>query len=323
MSGNTAASGAGMYMSANATLCNATIVNNTASGAGGGVRVLAALALSNAILWNNNDAGGSTQASQVSLSGGTVALNYCDIKGLTGSLGGVGNLGVDPKLVDPLGADGLAGTADDDTRLCAFSPCVDAGSNALVTTDAADLDADLDAAEKSPVDPAQQPRFYNDPLVADSGSGSAPIVDIGADEYHDDDPLPFGTGTFGCLGMQTMGTYGLPTINNSGFYLTCDRAPQFSFGLGLVTDSPDVPGTDLFGIGAIFHTDVFFATELLTFDFVSDGTGFGYAPAPIPNSPPLVGKIFYADTLWVWSTCSLVPPFNPSTSRGLKIKILP
>ncbi|MFN0205503.1 MAG: immunoglobulin domain-containing protein [Planctomycetota bacterium] len=323
LSGNTAANGAGMHISANATVSNATMANNTASASGGGIRAAAAVTLSNSILWNNNDVAGQTQASQIVIAGGSAAMNYCIVQGLTGSLGGSGNLSIDPKLVSARGADLIAGTADDDLRLTAFSPCVDAGNNSLVTADLADLDNDLNIIESTPLDPAQQPRFFNDTLVADTGLGTAPLVDIGADEYNDDDPLPFGTGTFGCNGMQTMGTSGPPKLNNPGFYLTCDLAPQFSFGLGIVTDSPDLPGTDIFGIGVILHTDLIFATELLSFDFVSDGLGNGFAPAPIPNIPELVGKYFYADALWVWSTCTLAPPYNASTSRGLKIKILP
>ena len=61
------------------------------------------------------------------------------------------------------------GTDDDDLRPIAGSVVIDAGNNALVP---GDLAADADG----------QPRFTDDPATADSGLGSAPIVDLGGYE---------------------------------------------------------------------------------------------------------------------------------------------
>jgi uncharacterized repeat protein (TIGR01451 family) len=81
---------------------------------------------------------------------------------------GMGNINGDPLFVDPDGTDGTVGTEDDDLRLGAMSPAADAGNNAGIDL----CDLDLDGA----------PRFLDDPDVTDTGSGSAPIVDMGAYE---------------------------------------------------------------------------------------------------------------------------------------------
>lgn len=132
--------------------------------------------------------------------------------------------------------------------------------------------------------------------------------------------LPYGTGTPGCSGTQTIGANTCPNVNTPGFTLTCDKAPATSLGLGLVTNAADFAGSDPFGIGAILHTDLFLATEILNLDFTSDASGFGIAPAPIPATPALVGKTYFAIAVWAWSSCSL-PPFGLSSSRGLAITI--
>ena len=105
---------------------------------------------------------------------------------LTDPTGTNGNISADPLFasVSP-GPDGIWGTPDDtfgDLRLLTFSPCIDAGSNADVPTDAADLDGDGNVAEPLPVDLAGGARFLDDPQVADTGAGTAPIVDMGAYE---------------------------------------------------------------------------------------------------------------------------------------------
>ena len=88
------------------------------------------------------------------------------------------------------GLDGVWGTADDtyaDLHLLPGSACIDAGSNADVPADTADLDGDGNTAEPLPFDLAGAGRFADDPYTADTGAGVAPIVDIGAYEYHSGD----------------------------------------------------------------------------------------------------------------------------------------
>jgi predicted outer membrane repeat protein len=86
-----------------------------------------------------------------------VSVSYCDVQG--GGFGpGPGNLDANPLFENAAGGD---------YRLGSGSPAIDAGSNSLqpFTTDLAGL-----------------PRFFDDPLVADTGAGTAPIVDMGAYE---------------------------------------------------------------------------------------------------------------------------------------------
>jgi predicted outer membrane repeat protein len=75
----------------------------------------------------------------------------------------------DPRFVDADGPDNILGTADDNLRLSLASPYIDAGNNSFIpagfTTDA-----------------AGSPRFVDIPTVTDTGSGTPPIIDVGAYE---------------------------------------------------------------------------------------------------------------------------------------------
>ena len=61
---------------------------------------------------------------------------------------------------------------DDDLRLSAGSPCIDAANNGTVPVD---ITIDLDG----------NPRFVDDPIMDDTGLGDCLIVDMGAYEYQD------------------------------------------------------------------------------------------------------------------------------------------
>ena len=144
MSGNQAGVGGGgtggaVYSNAggSSTLINSTLANNTADDNGGGVYGDASLV--NSVLWGNRDRAGTGLTSQVT--GGEATMAYSCVQGWTEAVGGVGNTGDDPVFVDPLGADGAAGTTDDDLHLSAGSPGVDVGDNDAVTV-ATDLDGD-------------------------------------------------------------------------------------------------------------------------------------------------------------------------------------
>ncbi len=90
----------------------------------------------------------------------TLEINYSCVQGLTGQLGGIGNIDADPLFVDPINGD---------YRLSAGSPCIDAGDNAAVPED---ITTDLDG----------NPRFVDDPTTADTGNGVC-HVDMGAYEF--------------------------------------------------------------------------------------------------------------------------------------------
>lgn len=153
------------------------------------------------------------------------------------------------------------------------------------------------------------------------GSGASYIFDI------DNNPgmLVYGTGTPGCAGVHTPGMTHAPMIGTPSFAITCSNAPPFSLGLGLVTDSQDLPGSDQLGVGILIHSDLAFATEVMTFDFFSDGTGYSETVGTgIPNDTNLIGKSYYACAIWGWTSCTLpgFNPFNLSSSKGLAITIL-
>ncbi|MBN1317438.1 MAG: hypothetical protein JXA42_18295, partial [Anaerolineales bacterium] len=155
-SGNTADGGGGMSNSySDIILVNGTFCNNHATGAGGGIlNADSTYTMTNVIVWGNS-APGSTD--DVYSSRSSITFNNSIISS------------PDPHFVDANGPDDTAGTLDDDLRLLPDSPAIDAGDNSVVpvtvTTDFEGL-----------------PRLIDIPFVADTGAGSAPIVDIGAHE---------------------------------------------------------------------------------------------------------------------------------------------
>ncbi len=119
----------------------------------------------NSILWNDT---ASLCGPEICKDAGTINITYSDVK--MGYIG-TGNIDADPKFVDPNGEDGTPGTADDNLRLSPWSPCIDAGDNSCYTDSQVDLDGN--------------PRFVDDYSTADKGSGTAPIIDMGAYEFQD------------------------------------------------------------------------------------------------------------------------------------------
>jgi hypothetical protein len=62
------------------------------------------------------------------------------------------------------------------------SAAIDAGDNNTVPADVYDLDGDVNTSEKLPIDLDGRARFMDIPSVVDSGSGTPPVVDMGAYE---------------------------------------------------------------------------------------------------------------------------------------------
>jgi autotransporter-associated beta strand protein len=152
------------------TLINCAFAANSAKNSGGGMynESSSSPTLTNCILWANT----ASSASQVFTTGsGAPVVTYCDLQG---GYSGAGNIDLDPQFVrNPSpGPDGKWRTADDDygdVRLRQNSPCIDGGDNAAVPTG-------------TTTDLAGNPRFVDVPGVADTGSGTPPIVDMGAYE---------------------------------------------------------------------------------------------------------------------------------------------
>ena len=115
----------------------------------------------------------------VDLNQSTITLvYYSDVQG--GWLGGgSNNIDADPLFVDPDGPDNDPNTFDDnDYRLAAGSPCIDAADNTAVPKG---IDTDLDG----------NPCFIDDPCTDDTGNGDPPIVDMGAYEFQVTCPWDF------------------------------------------------------------------------------------------------------------------------------------
>ena len=173
-SGNTAgADGGGMYSTISSpALINVTFSKNDAGQDGGALHTsYNDASLENAILWGNTAV---SEGSQIYNLNSSIVISYSLVQG--GDSGsnsgtafstGTGNINSDPLFVDADGADDTVGTLDDDLRLSAYSPAIDAGNNDAIS-ESYDLDGNT--------------RFYDDTAVTDTGSGTAPIVDMGAYE---------------------------------------------------------------------------------------------------------------------------------------------
>ncbi|MCG8405064.1 MAG: hypothetical protein MI923_07705 [Phycisphaerales bacterium] len=192
--GNTAKRGGGLATGDSSTggnrlplLVNCSFTQNLGTGfqstaRGGAIRNFSSHEVSvlNCILWNNQDAFGQGEKSQLS---GPFTIKHSCIQGWTGDLGGIGNVGDDPLFVDADGMDDLLGTEDDDLRLSSGSPCIDAGDSGALLADAPDLDNDGDTTESTPFDLSELRRTVDDPETNDTGGGDCPIVDMGAHEF--------------------------------------------------------------------------------------------------------------------------------------------
>jgi hypothetical protein len=151
--------------------------------------------------------------------------------------------------------------------------------------------------------------------------------DFGGDQYLiiELPPLvPYGSGTAGCRGSLTLAASPAPNVNTPSFSMTTKNAPASSLGICVVSDVADEAGSDAFFLGIQLHVGILSANELIALDGTTDPSGLGTAAAPIPNSPALAGKTFYAQSIWAWPlTACTLPSSNLSTSNGLAITILP
>lgn len=156
---------------ANPKISNCNFIGNFARVDGGGVcsDPLSEPSLTNCILWHNKDGGGLDESAQIW--GEHAIVNYSYVEGLTGDLGGTGNIALDPLFVKPGHWDpnGTEGPNDDfwvegDWHLLQNSPCIDAGDPKY-------------KADPNAVD------FDGDKRCLDGNNDGQAVVDIGIDEF--------------------------------------------------------------------------------------------------------------------------------------------
>jgi PKD repeat protein len=182
--------GGALILTGPSTLINNTVTNNRATEGTGGVIASVAegesVQITNTILWGNTVSKHipveedplPVSRNQLARSG-DVSMSYGILEGLLEPIPGEdpvdpanfpGVLDADPLFVSSTGLDGYKGNEDDDLHLGAGSPAIDSGDNSAV---AVGVTTDIDG----------DPRFQNDLATADTGNGSAPIVDMGVYEF--------------------------------------------------------------------------------------------------------------------------------------------
>jgi hypothetical protein len=168
ISGNTANNyGAGIanWNNSSSTLTNVTISGNWSGLADGGAGIDnyngSRIFIRNSIIWGNRI---NTSASSIyNNTNASATVSYSLVEG---GYSGTGNLNSDPQFVSPVAATSDP-TTTGDYRLQISSPAIDAGDNSVVAAT-----TDLDG----------KPRQADLRSVTNTGSGTAPIVDMGAYE---------------------------------------------------------------------------------------------------------------------------------------------
>lgn len=222
----------GAQSSATMKLNNCDFTGNFATAVGGAIYVIQfGPTANNSIFWGDSAPSDPELGGMYPVSPSSAAVTYSDVAG--GFLD-TGNINADPQFTaNPSpGMDGIWGTADDDygnLQLQQTSPAIDAGNNSAVPST---ISSDL----------ARHPRFLDIPSITDTGSGTAPLVDMGA--YETLPPaLAIAGGPYTVIQSQSI------TLNGQGLS-NVPGALQYAWdwtGNGLFTDatgpSPTFPTT--------------------------------------------------------------------------------
>ncbi|MEM7228566.1 MAG: hypothetical protein AAF432_07095 [Planctomycetota bacterium] len=143
------------HSSGNLTTRNCTIVGNSI-----GIRIVfgGPIDIFNCIVWLNGDETESDQI-QTSSFADDPSVSFSLVQGLTGDLGGVGNIDGDPLFIHLAGDDGIVGTLDDLYRVMSGSPVIDAGNAVGFPNDVLDLNQSGSTNDLWPFDINRDPRF--------------------------------------------------------------------------------------------------------------------------------------------------------------------
>ncbi|MEO0652525.1 MAG: FG-GAP repeat protein [Planctomycetota bacterium] len=156
------------------------------------------------------------------------------------------------------------------------------------------------------------------PLNADS-VGDGGLSQLFYVQAADPDVVAVGSGSPGCDGPSSLALAHPALVGSAAFGLTCDAAPVSSVGFLYIGNGPNPAGLDI-GLGALVHIDLFAPGPLLDLPIVSDASGVGGAPLPLPPNPNLAGVRFTAQAFWLWTSCVL-PPIGLSSSNGLVFEV--
>lgn len=131
---------------------------------------IAVITIGNSIVYGNS---GGQLAEALNISS-LISIGYSVVDDPTNFPAGTdGNINSDPLFID---------AASDNYRLQTMSPAIDAADNSSLPTDSLDLNDDGITSELIPIDLDGSSRRVDRTDVADTGSGTAPIVDMGAFE---------------------------------------------------------------------------------------------------------------------------------------------
>ncbi len=183
----------------------------------------------NSIIWGNQATAPEVQGYWPQELGGAFNMSYSCVRWI-----------FDPPAPgeDPINPADIPGVIDldpqfaggGDHRLVAGSPCIDAGDNTRVP---AGITTDLDG----------NARYADDPATADTGSGTPPIVDMGAYEFGAGVPCPADLDGDGQIGLSDLSIL----LNNFG---TTGASPAD----GDLDADGDVDLTDLSALLGLFGT---------------------------------------------------------------------
>ncbi len=132
------------------------------------------------ILWGNSNPQGQGESAQISFSNaGSAQIGGSVVQNGTSALG-FGVVAHDPLFISERGADGLAGSGDEDLRLRPGSPSIDLLTSMVLDDDQGDQDGDGNTSEQVLFDAAWAPRISNDPATPNAAGNT---VDHGAYEF--------------------------------------------------------------------------------------------------------------------------------------------